>query len=103
MKATDKIDAARIDLLLGEGWQPDDDDGQCGVLWPEAFYQRSEIGKDAVVESHLQRDGEFGLAGALERERENPDHGAASWSIAINSSPAEPSPWRSRPCSPASA
>ena len=50
--------------------------------WPEAFDQRSEIGKDAVVESHLQRDGEFGLAGALERERENPDHGAASWSLA---------------------
>src|SRR5271166_2414401 len=26
-------------------------------------------------------EGEFGLAGALERERENPDHGAASWSL----------------------
>ena len=29
----------------------------------------------------MQREGEFGLAGALERERENPDHGAASWSL----------------------
>ena len=44
--------------------------------------QRSEIGKDAVVETRLQREGEFGLAGALEREREKADHGAASWSLA---------------------
>ena len=29
----------------------------------------------------MQREGEFSLAGALERERENPDHGAASWSL----------------------
>ena len=30
----------------------------------------------------MQREGEFGLAGALEREREKADHGAASWSLA---------------------
>ena len=44
--------------------------------------KRSEIGKDAVVGTRLQREGEFGLAGALEREREKADHGAASWSLA---------------------
>src|SRR5208283_1841634 len=32
--------------------------------------------KDAVVERRLQRNGEFGFAGALVGEREKADHGA---------------------------
>ena len=67
------------DLVIdGEGGQRDDDKGQGGVLRTEAFDQRREVGKDAFVEIGLQREGEFGLAGAFMRERENPDHGAAS-------------------------
>ena len=73
--------ACRDLIVDGEGGQPDDDDRQWGVFWPEAFDQCGEVGKDAVVESRLQRECEFGLARALERERENPDHGAASWSL----------------------
>ena len=47
------------------------------VLGTEALDQRREIGQDAAVEIGLQREGEFGLAGAFVRERENPHHGAA--------------------------
>jgi len=36
----------------------------------------------ALVEIGLQREGEFGLAAALVRKGENPDHGAASGSLA---------------------
>ena len=64
--------------------------GNAASFGLEAFDQRSEIGKDAVVESHLQRDGEFGLAGALERERE------VSWTMARVAWP------RCRPASKAS-
>ena len=66
------------DLVIdGEGGQRDDDEGQGCVHRTEAFDQRRKVRQDALVEIGLQREGEFGLAGAFMRECENPHHGAA--------------------------
>ena len=64
-------------LVGGQRGEKDGDLGQCRRIRREAFAQRRQVGQLACREVGSQQCGEFGLAAALMRQRQQVDHQTA--------------------------